>query len=233
MTAVLAIAVVVAQLLDLATWLAMPRVAEANPIALGLHTTTAFVLKGLLLVLVLGIQPALRPRYRAVGELVALVAIAAGCIGAGSNLAAITYVAAAEAPRPALLAIPADARAASDELPKDADLSSRTDAGRTPAPRSVPRGTLRGVASWYAAPRSVAAAGPALRRALGPRWRGSWVRVVAGDRSVTVKLVDWCQCYGVRLVDLSDDDFAVLAPLAAGVVRVRIAIVLPPATDTP
>jgi rare lipoprotein A (peptidoglycan hydrolase) len=57
--------------------------------------------------------------------------------------------------------------------------------------------------------------------------------VVAGDRSVTVKLVDWCQCYGVRLVDLSDDDFAVLAPLAAGVVRVRIAIVLPPATDTP
>ena len=52
-----------------------------------------------------------------------------------------------------------------------------------------------------------AAAGPALREAIGPGWRG---RVVSVD-GIAVKLVDWCQCYqGQRqekLIDLYYDVF--------------------------
>jgi len=54
---------------------------------------------------------------------------------------------------------------------------------------------------------------------------------------VVVRLTDWCQCYRgenrERLVDLSDDAFARLAPLMAGVVRVRVegVTVTPPSTD--
>lgn len=40
MTRVLLVAVVAAQLLDVATWMAMPRAAEVNPLAQGLHSTT-------------------------------------------------------------------------------------------------------------------------------------------------------------------------------------------------
>jgi hypothetical protein len=70
---------------------------------------------------------------------------------------------------------------------------------------------LRGRASWYCnnnasraqisachyqypdtgAYNAYAAAGPRLRAALGPNWRG---RVVSVD-GLRVKLVDWCQCY--------------------------------------
>lgn len=139
---------------------------------------------------------------------------------------------------PGLLVIPAGAPSRPIVERKDADLtSSGTDAVRTSVPRLSVAPAIRGRASWYSARGSVAAAGPALRKALGPGWRGTWVRVSAGSRSVLVRLDDWCQCYtgtrGERLVDLSDDDFAVLAPLASGVMRVRITAILPPATDTP
>lgn len=238
MTRTLAIAVVVAQLLDVVTWMAMPRVAEVNPIAVGLHTQSAWLAKGALVVLVLAIQPLLRPKYSAVGELVAVVAIAAGCVGAGSNLAVLTYVAAAETSRPATQPAPVSIGTTGNEQGTQAPAAE----SRTPAPRADGGSRapdLRGRASWYAAAGRVAAAGPALRRALGYGWRGTWVRVSAGSRSVMVRLDDWCQCYrgtrAERLIDLSDDDFAVLAPLAAGVVRVRITAprpIVPPATDT-
>ncbi len=230
MTRVLVVAVVVAQLLDVVTWMAMPQAAEVNPLAQGLHSSTGWLLKALLLVVVIGIQPALRPKYAAVGELVAVIAIAAGCIGAGSNLAVLTVVRAAEAPRPALLVIPVDALRASPGVEHGA--SNGTDAGRTPAPlpesagsrRSRPldvaRGTvgvlvsrsatLRGTASWYRQPGLVAAAG---------------------------LLSDWCQCYRgqrrERLVDLSDGAFSAIAPLVAGLVEVTVrpSRLRPPATD--
>ena len=71
---------------------------------------------------------------------------------------------------------------------------------------------LKGRASWYCnndgsraqisachyqypdtgAYNAYAAAGPKLRAALGPNWRG---KVVYVD-GLRVKLVDWCQCYG-------------------------------------
>jgi hypothetical protein len=108
MTRVLLAAVVVAQVLDLATWSVMPRAAEINPIARGLHSETAWLLKGLAVFAAIAIQPALlkpalrRPIlgrrvpawvYREVGDLLIVVAIAAGFLGAGSNIAALSWVA--------------------------------------------------------------------------------------------------------------------------------------------
>jgi len=50
-----------------------------------------------------------------------------------------------------------------------------------------------------------AAAGPALREAIGPDWRG---RVIKVD-GIKVKLIDWCQCYqgepNEKLLDLYND----------------------------
>ena len=54
-----------------------------------------------------------------------------------------------------------------------------------------------------------AAAGPALRAAIGPDWRG---RIVYVD-GIRVKLIDWCKCTGgntgaEKLLDLYHDVFA-------------------------
>jgi hypothetical protein len=54
-----------------------------------------------------------------------------------------------------------------------------------------------------------AAAGPALRAAIGPDWRG---RIVYVD-GIRVKLIDWCECTGgstgvEKLLDLYYDVFA-------------------------
>lgn len=129
-------------------------------------------------------------------------------------------------PRPAVLAIPADALTATGAVGLRGP-SSGTDAMRTTV--------LHGRASWYGTG-TIAAAGPVLRRALGPGWRGTVVRVSSGSRSVVVRLVDWCQCYrgtkGERVIDLGADAFRELAPLAVGVIRVSVSPILPPATDT-
>jgi rare lipoprotein A (peptidoglycan hydrolase) len=83
----------------------------------------------------------------------------------------------------------------------------------------------------------IAAAGPALRGYLGRHWRGTLVSVCSG-RCVVVRLSDWCLCTGNggRLIDLSDDAFAQLAPLSRGVIRVSITRAVrvppPPQTDT-
>ena len=99
-----------------------------------------------------------------------------------------------------------------------------------PAPR--PTAPLSGVASWYAAPEGTAAAGPALRAFLGRHWRGTTVVVAAHGRTTRVRIDDWCRCPGGRVVDLAASSFAALAPLSAGLVRVRISRPVPlPATD--
>lgn len=86
---------------------------------------------------------------------------------------------------------------------------------------------VTGRATWYGARGMIAAAGPGLRQALGPGWRGRAVLVRAGDRSIVVRLTDWCACFGrnpakERIIDLSDDAFAKLAPLSAGVIVVSV-----------
>ena len=99
---------------------------------------------------------------------------------------------------------------------------------------ALERTALDGTASWYRTPGLTAAAGPALRHALGRDWRGQLVKVCARN-CVTVRLTDWCQCYGgerrERLLDLADAAFARIAPLAAGLVRVTVSPIVPPATD--
>jgi hypothetical protein len=90
--------------------------------------------------------------------------------------------------------------------------------------------SARGSASWYClAGQSpchnaysgglYAAAGPALR--VGD-WRGRAVRVCGSGSCVTVRLIDWCQCYGSRVIDLYSDAFRRLAPLSQGTVSVTV-----------
>jgi hypothetical protein len=98
-------------------------------------------------------------------------------------------------------------------------------------------GTIAGIATWFASPQNVSAAGPALRRALGPGWRGSHVRVCSGGRCAVTTLGDACWCPDRRgvpvVIDLDDDVFARLAPLSRGVIAVTIgAVPAPPATTT-
>ena len=89
---------------------------------------------------------------------------------------------------------------------------------------------LSGVATWFRSPAGVSAAGPALRRALGPGWRGTSVAVcVTGDgpaRCVETVVSDWCACGdrpgGPTVIDLDDNAFADLAPLGAGVLAVEV-----------
>ena len=92
---------------------------------------------------------------------------------------------------------------------------------REPAPR--------GVASWYSARPGTAAAGPALREALGPDYLGQSVRVCAGSRCIEVRIVTSCQCYrgepGERLIDLSRSAFSRLADPSVGLVRVTVEVV--------
>jgi len=95
----------------------------------------------------------------------------------------------------------------------------------TPQPTKPPRAVLRGLASFYDWHSGEAAAGPALRAFLGPKWRGQRVRVCA-SRCLSLVISDWCQCLrgkpDERIIDLARSDFALLAPLSQGLVRVTI-----------
>lgn len=100
--------------------------------------------------------------------------------------------------------------------------------GMRPAATEVPRTAviLRGIASWYRWRPGEAAAGPALREALGPAWRGATVRVCSDGTCVAVRLTDWCYCYrgteDERLIDLDRGAFAVLEHPSRGLVRVGV-----------
>lgn len=92
-----------------------------------------------------------------------------------------------------------------------------------PPPKPVTTHVLRGPASWYCRAGispctntnpdlggfdGYAAAGPRLRAAMGPSWRGSIIWV----DGIRVKLIDWCQCYegerNEKLLDLYYDVYA-------------------------
>ena len=78
---------------------------------------------------------------------------------------------------------------------------------------------MTGISSWYQYVPGQAAAGPALR--VGD-WRGRTVTVRANGVEISVRLTDFCQCYGTRLIDLDVRDFARLAPLSQGLQEVTI-----------
>jgi len=91
-------------------------------------------------------------------------------------------------------------------------------AGSTPV-RPAAGQALRGYATYYATGPDClcAAAGPALRAAIGTDWRGTVVEVrvpMANGRLIEVKLVDWCLCgprHGLpTLLDLSDETVTAL-----------------------
>ena len=82
---------------------------------------------------------------------------------------------------------------------------------------SSPLRSASGAATWYRWRPGEAAAGPALRAALGPSWRGRVVLV----EGIPVRLTDWCACRG-RAIDLDYRTFSRLAPLSRGVVEVEI-----------
>ena len=91
--------------------------------------------------------------------------------------------------------------------------------------------TISGVASWFRSPAGVSAAGPRLRSALGPGWRGTRVRVCTATTCATTMLGDWMRAD--RLIDLDAPIFARLAPLSAGLVLVTVTPILtPPETST-
>lgn len=111
------------------------------------------------------------------------------------------------------------------------------------SPKQPAPALITGPATWYCLPgRSAcssgfpasgmyAAAGPALRRAIGPRWRSArvtvtrtWTDARGGEHSATVvvRLADWCACPGVRVLDLYGSAFSRLAPLSRGVLRVEV-----------
>lgn len=101
--------------------------------------------------------------------------------------------------------------------PRPSVIVAVRDSGRHPT-------VHRGLASYYCCTRGYpsglyAAAGPALR--VG-HWRGRQVVVAANGHRVRVTLIDWCQCYGTRVIDLYPQVFRQLAPLSAGLVRVAV-----------
>lgn len=76
----------------------------------------------------------------------------------------------------------------------------------------------------YSSASYVGAAGPRLRQALGPHWRGRSVTVWYGNKHVRIKLVDSCRCPHGRVIDLHPRPFSKLGALRIGVLR-RVRIV--------
>jgi len=87
-----------------------------------------------------------------------------------------------------------------------------------------PNLSIQGKATWYDWRPRQAAAGPALRKALGKHWRGKWVTVTTKGHSIRVRLTDWCACGHGRVIDLDDTSFKKLAPLSRGVLSIRVNI---------
>lgn len=92
----------------------------------------------------------------------------------------------------------------------------RTEPARAPRTSMI----LRGTATWFSSPAGVSAAGPALRKALGPGWRGTRVRVCAMGHCVETILGDWMKAD--RLIDLHRPLFARLARLSRGVLSATV-----------
>lgn len=115
---------------------------------------------------------------------------------------------------------------ASASPPSPSPSATRTRPAPTRKPRtavpSVAHHVLTGTATWYAYHRGQAAAGYRLRNALGPHWRGMVVTVCA-SRCVRVVLTDYMGSTNhAKVIDLDAGDFAVLAPLGQGIVKVEI-----------
>jgi hypothetical protein len=118
------------------------------------------------------------------------------------------------------------------EVPSEPTATVEVGARPSPArrPASRPGARIMGRASWYDWRTGEAAAGPALRRSLGPSWRGQTVVVCRTLETFAacakVKLTDWCQCYEgtprERIIDLDRATFALFAQPSRGIVNVEV-----------
>ena len=107
-----------------------------------------------------------------------------------------------------------------------ASVSANPPAVAPTAARVGLRESVTGLASWFRSPAGVSAAGPRLRSALGPGWRGTRVRVCTATACATTKLGDWMRAD--RLIDLDSPVFARLAPLSVGLLPVTVTPILTP-----
>ena len=94
-----------------------------------------------------------------------------------------------------------------------------------PMPRlaSVARSgtSTTGIASWFRSPVGVSAAGPELRAALGPGWRGTRVTVSGPAGTAAITLGDFMRAD--RLIDLDAPAFrAACGPLSRGICTVTV-----------
>lgn len=106
--------------------------------------------------------------------------------------------------------------------PGSAGVSGSTSGSSSSTSHATSAHSITGRASWYCDAGvsactvnhpdtsgfdAYAAAGPGLRAAIGPHWRGMVITV----DGVRVKLIDWCQCYkgepNEKLLDLYHDVF--------------------------
>jgi hypothetical protein len=83
---------------------------------------------------------------------------------------------------------------------------------------------LAGTSTWYAYRSGQAAAGRALRDAIGADWRGATVRVCHAGRCLSVVLTDYeSSLIPGRLIDLSSSDFLTLCgSLSKGICSVEV-----------
>jgi hypothetical protein len=128
------------------------------------------------------------------------------------------------APTPSPTATPKPAKSAKPKVVPAEGHTARGSGVRTIPNKRVHR-NISGTATWHATGRDgpFAAAGPLLRKAIGPGWRGNQVLVCLRARCIIVTLSDWCLCsHNRRLVDLSDEAFRALAPLSRGVLKVSV-----------
>ena len=104
-------------------------------------------------------------------------------------------------------------------LPRPSRPPARPRSGLTLTPGFL----ASGVATWYAYRAGQAAAGPALRKALGRHWRGKRVIVRWAGHETIVTLTDFCRCPNGRTIDLDVRSFARLSAVSRGVLhRARV-----------
>jgi hypothetical protein len=118
------------------------------------------------------------------------------------------------------------ARAVPSVAPVPAAVVATPDAS-APGPRlngvraSTAGHSIRGDATWYRYVPGGAAAGPRLRAALGPGWRGTRVTVTGPAGTVRVVLSDFMRAD--KLIDLSSVDFpAVCGALSRGICEAKV-----------